>query len=69
MKMRILVKSHENGSNEQVYFCTNPDDFNTPADEFFLLGENESVDIDETVSNIAELEMLPLPFDRALEPI
>lgn len=66
--MRIIVKSHTNGSNEQIYFCTEKTMFETPAEEFFFMEENDTIDID-TFVNVGQLESLPLPFDRALKAV
>ena len=65
--IRVISKSHENGSNEQIYICTDEDDFEAPASDFLFLDENESIDIDKIVHSLAEFEDLPLPTNRALK--
>ena len=61
-----MSKSHENGSNEQVYFCTIPDEFEDEASEFFTMEDNETIDLDVIVDCL-DFEGMPFPFNRALQ--
>ncbi len=72
MKLRVIVKSRENGDNEQTYFCTDETLFDRPATEFFYMGEGDTIDIDKTIDGLDyfdELLSLPLAFDRALKAV
>lgn len=67
MKIRVISKSHEDGSNEEIYFCTDEDDFGKPADDFLFVGDGESIGIDEIVDSLEALMFLPLPTNRPLK--
>lgn len=69
MSIRVMVKSHENGSNEEMYLCTDETEFGRPAEDFFCLKDGETIDIDATVYSLDDLQGLPLPFDRAMKAV
>ena len=69
MSIRVISKSHENGSNEEIYLCTQNGEFELPASAFLFLGENESINIDAVVHTLEDFEDLPLPTDRALRAV
>ncbi len=65
--LRLMTKSHKNGSGEQVYF-SEIDDENKPAEDYFFMAEGETVDIDILI-DCPELENCCFPFNRALKAV
>ncbi len=63
--IRVIVKSHENGGNEEVYLASQ-DDKATPPEDYFFLRENESIDFDILI-DCPKLENSSFPFDRVLK--